>query len=375
MLDISFKNMWQRRTRTLLTIVSIAVCIMLFIVLSTATFYMNKSFTDSMGKFAGQMYVKSPSPMSAASAEFPPVSSSLPMEKAGAILALDGVDKEKSAALLLISLVPSQFQNGPPQVMAVGIPEGSEKAFYSDVKFSEGSGTFTAKDQAILGSEAAKYYNVKAGDRLALMNKELDVIGVAESSESLITNGMVMIPLSTAQDMFNRPSVTTVLLAPVSIDSTSELASKVSEKFPELEVMTQKEMMEALEKMMAQTKTFMGMINMVMLIVAGVVTLMVMIMSVSERTKELGMLRAIGASRSKILVMVMEESLIICLAGAALGILLSFLLMKAMFGGAFASIEIITQAILFMTTIGVIAALYPAVKASKIQPLEALRYE
>ncbi len=61
MLDIAFKNMWMRRTRTLLTTISIAVCIMLFIVLASTTVWVEKSISDSMSKYAGQVYVKSPS--------------------------------------------------------------------------------------------------------------------------------------------------------------------------------------------------------------------------------------------------------------------------------------------------------------------------
>lgn len=375
MLDISLKNMWQRGTRTALTAISIAVCIMLFIVLATSTFYMNKSFNDALGGYVGQMYVKSPSTMSAANAEFPPTSSSLTVENAEAIMALDGVDNDRSTPLLLIPLAPSQFQSGPPQILAVGIPEGKEQIFYSDAKVSDGSGTFSYRDQVILGSEAANYYKVKVGDTLTLMNKDLTVAGIIAPSGNIVTNGMVLIPLSTAQDMFNRPSVTTVLLASKDVKDTGTLASSVREKFPDLEVMMQKEMFESIEKMMANTRMFMGMINTVMLIVAGVVTLMVMIISVSERTREIGMLRAIGASRLNILTMVLEESLFVCISGSILGILLSFLLMKVMFGSPFASLEIIARAVIYMTVIGVLAALYPAYKASKIQPLEAIRYE
>jgi len=225
-----------------------------------------------------------------------------------------------------------------------------------------------------LGRGAAAYYKVKLGDTLPLMGRNFTVAGVLESSGNIITDGMVMMPLSTARDIFNRPAATTVLVSPANGDFDA-LTDKIKAQFPGLEVMAPGDMQKSLDTMMSTTRAFIGMITLVMLIVAGIVTLMVMVMSVSERTREIGMLRAIGARRSSILLMVLEESVFVCIAGSALGIVLSMLLMRAMFGGFLTSPDIIAQAVVFMTGIGVLAALYPAYRASRVQPLEALRYE
>jgi putative ABC transport system permease protein len=366
--------MWQRKTRTILTMVSIAVCIMLFITLSTATTYMSQSYDTLAESFSSQMYVRSPSTMSAASAEFPPLSSSISMEKADAIMSVSGLDKSKSAPLVIVALAPSLFQGGPPQVMAVGIPEGSEKAFYGAANVEDGSATLSGNDKVILGADAATYYKVNLGDTLTLMGKNFTVSGVMERNGNIITNGMVLMPLSTAQEIFNRPAATTVLVAPANGDFDA-LSGAIKAQFPGLEVMTPNDMQKSLNTMMGTTRTFIGMITLVMLIVAGIVTLMVMIMSVSERTKEIGMMRAIGARRSSVLLMIVEESIFVCIAGSAFGIVLSMLLMRVMFGGFLNSLDIIAEAVIFMTVIGVLAALYPAYRASNVQPLEALRYE
>ncbi|BAI62405.1 putative ABC transporter [Methanocella paludicola SANAE] len=374
MLDIAIKNMWQRKTRTALTVVSIAVCIMLFITLSTATTYMGKSYDTLAESFSSQMYVRSPSTMSSASAEFPPLSSSVPMDKAYAIMNMSGLDKSKSTPLIIVALAPSLFQGGPPQVMAVGVPEGNEKAFYGTAKVQEGSGALSDKDQVILGADAATYYKVSLGDTLPLMGTNFTVAGILERNGNIVTNGMVMMPMSSAQEVFSRPAATTVLISPANGDFDS-LGNAIKAQFPGLEVMAPGDMQKSLNTMMGTTKTFMGMITLVMLLVAGIVTLMVMVMSVSERTKEIGMMRAIGARRSSVLLMIVEESIVVCLAGSVLGIALSVLLIRIMFGGFLASAGIIAEAVVFMTIIGVLAAMYPAYRASNVQPLEALRYE
>ncbi|MCM1566350.1 MAG: FtsX-like permease family protein [Dehalobacter sp.] len=374
MIDIALKNMWQRKTRTGLTVVAIAVCIMLFLVLSTATGTMDEMFAASSGQFAGQMFVKTPSAQSAA--EFPPVSSSLTMEKANALMNVSGIDTARSAPLLLVQLQASMFQNGPPQVIAVGIPEGKEKAYYGDAAFGNGTGRLAGNDQVVLGNYAAyTYFKANVGDRITIQDHDFTVVGIADYTGSIITDGMVLMPLPVAQEIFSRPGVSTVLLAASSDDKVDSVGAAVTGQFPELQVMTQGDMDSTLDSMASMTHTFMGMINLTMLIVAGVVTLMVMFMSVSERTKEFGMLRAIGARRSKILALVLEESVIVCIVGSVLGILLSFLMMQFLFGGTLFSLETTAKAVIFMTVIGVIAGLIPAYRSAKIQPLEAIRYE
>jgi putative ABC transport system permease protein len=289
---------------------------------------------------------------------------------------VSGIDASRSAPLLLVPQAPSLFQNGPPQVIAVGIPEGKENTYYGDAAFGNGTGSLTGKDQAVLGSYAANtYYKVNVGDQITIQNHKFTVAGIADNTGSIITDGMVLIPLSVAQEIFNRPGVSTVLLAAPSDDKVDIVASAVRSQFSDLQVMTQDDMDSTLSSMASMTHTFIGMIDLTMLIVAGVVTLMVMFMSVSERTKEFGMLRAIGARRSRILALVLEEAVIVCIVGSVLGIFLSFLMMKLMFGGTLFSLETTVKAVIYMTVIGVIAGLIPAYRSAKIQPLEAIRYE
>ncbi|CAJ37413.1 ABC transporter permease [Methanocella arvoryzae] len=377
MIDIALKNMWQRKTRTGLTVIAIAVCIMLFLVLSTATGTMDQMFADSQSRLTGQIYVKTPSAQSGAVPEFPPVSSSMTMEQADQLMMVAGIDEASSSPLLLVPQAPSLFQNGPPQVIVVGITPGKEKAFYGDALIDSPWPIIRLGDRdVILGAYAAgTHYKVNVGDQITVQNRNLTVAGIAQPTGSIIVDGMVLMPLNVAQEIFNRPGVSTVMLTAPSEDKVDSVAAAVRTQFPELEVMTQKDVADTLNSMASTTHTFMGMINLTMLVVAGVVTLMVMFMSVSERTKEFGMLRAIGASRLKILAMVMEESVIICLIGSAVGVLISFVVMKIMFGAAFASVDVILRAVLFMTVIGIIAGLIPAYRSAKIQPLEAIRYE
>lgn len=371
--------MKQRKARTALTVVAIAVSSMMYLTLSASTGYMDQMYQDSTTGFTGQMFVKSLSSSTGAVGEFPPLSSSLTMGQADQLMNVSGIDGSRSAPLLLVALAPAMFTNGPPSAIAVGVEEGKEVAFYGDTTFQSGTGVITEKDQVVLGANAASsIYNANVGDSVLIQGRNLTVVGVGDKTGSIITDGMVLMPLSTAQELFNRPGVTTVLLAAVTPQQVDEVATEVQLQFPGLGVMTQDEMAEVLESSSSLIHTFVGLVEVTMLIVAGVVTLTMMLISVGERTKEFGMMRAIGASRYTVLSLVLGETLITCLVGSLIGVPLSLVMITLMFSSQLVSlISLVTtiEAIVFITAIGVLAGLIPAYRSARIQPMEAIHYE
>jgi putative ABC transport system permease protein len=108
-----------------------------------------------------------------------------------------------------------------------------------------------------------------------------------------------------------------------------------------------------------------------------------MLMSVFERTREIGVLRALGWRRRRVLGMIMREALLLGLMGGLTGIGVSMILvylikLAPMVGAMFAAswdLEIFARAILIAVLLGLVGGLYPAYRATKLQPVEALRYE
>jgi putative ABC transport system permease protein len=120
------------------------------------------------------------------------------------------------------------------------------------------------------------------------------------------------------------------------------------------------------------------------LIVGGIGIMNAMITSVMERTKEIGLLKALGASNNKILSLFLLESAFIGLIGGIIGILIGFGLVEliAFIGTqsgfalvAVKNFEIIFGALAFSMIVGMLSGFYPALRASKLDPVEALRYE
>ncbi len=120
-------------------------------------------------------------------------------------------------------------------------------------------------------------------------------------------------------------------------------------------------------------------VAMISLIVGGVGIMNIMLVSVTERTKEIGLRMAVGARGTDILRQFLTESVMLCLVGGAIGILLgrgsSYLVAKILHWPTLPSIGAIIASVAVSATVGIVFGYYPAWKASRLDPIEALRYE
>jgi putative ABC transport system permease protein len=113
------------------------------------------------------------------------------------------------------------------------------------------------------------------------------------------------------------------------------------------------------------------------LFIGGIGVMNIMFVSVKERTKEIGIRKAVGAKAWEILLQFLIEAVIICLAGGAIGVLLSMIttqLINQIFV-AYLSWQTVTLAIFICTVVGITFGFLPAYRAAKSEPIESLRYE
>jgi putative ABC transport system permease protein len=160
------------------------------------------------------------------------------------------------------------------------------------------------------------------------------------------------------------------------------VVTKINSQFPDVYAALAGDFVEQLPDM-ESSEAMTNAISFLAILIGGVGVLNTMLMSVFERTREIGVLRALGWRRRSILSLIMKEALLIGLLGGIAGIgtalLMIFLLQQVPMVGSFLTPiwdwEVFVRAIFIALMLGLLGGLYPAYRATRLQPVEALRYE
>lgn len=251
---------------------------------------------------------------------------------------------------------------------------------------------------AVIGAEAATemYGTTHAvGETFSLNGYTLTVVGVlAENgaSASGSNDNQILIPFTLAGRLFQQTGISTFYVSAVSSEqvqaaqaAVESYLAKAFEKYntasfgTQYSVYNQTEMLSTLSETTRTLTLMLGGIAAISLLVGGIGIMNIMLVSVSERTREIGIRKAIGAARGNILTQFLIEALVVSLLGGLLGLAISTaavrLLGPVLEMNLSVPVEVAWIAIGFSVLIGVAFGMYPANKASKLKPIDALHYE
>ncbi len=363
----SFRNLWRRRTRTLISAAGIGI--------GVATLVMLGGLVDGLiGQLNGLAGSGGTGSITVMQADVADMSlSSLDERMVNAIQAMPQV-KTTSPFVLAIIMTPEL-----PFFMAGGIDLNSPALQH--YKLIEGR-YVQRPNEVVLGKTAAQNYKLGVGDTLVVNDSRYKIVGMFETGVAWEDGGGVL-SLREAQRLMGRPrTVSYIFVDVVDPSQAKAVAAAINARFPGVRASLSSEFAQNTNDIQL-TGSMTTAIQVLAMIVGGVVVANTMIMAIYERTREIGTLRAVGWKRRRILSQVMQESLLLCFVsaifGCVLGVVIVSLLAVTPGANAFVSpvwkLSTFTSAIAVALLLGVIGGLYPAWRASHFQPVEALRYE
>ena len=226
-----------------------------------------------------------------------------------------------------------------------------------------------------------------AGKQIKIDGDKYTVVGVLTSAGSSMGNNVdstLIIPFTTAKYLNGDTTINSLYIKVENedlIDNTISTLENYLEKTKGIgtdyfSVSSQSSMLDTMSDISNTLSLLLGGIASISLIVGGIGVMNVMLVSVTERTKEIGIRKALGAKRKDILIQFLIESLVLCMFGGTIGVLLGMGIgnLLQIFGLNFvASGKIIIISFLSSAIIGLVFGIFPAYKASKLNPIDALR--
>jgi putative ABC transport system permease protein len=225
------------------------------------------------------------------------------------------------------------------------------------------------------------------GKQVYIKSQAFTVVGVAESKGGSMGGPSIddhaAIPLQTYFNLYDTKQITEYAIQVDSQEQMPEANKLIKEllgsklKDDEFSVMETKDILSAINKILGVLTMGLGGIAAISLVVGGIGIMNIMLVSVTERTKEIGLRKALGATPNVILTQFLIESSMLSVLGGAIGLIIAVLLSALInrFFPCYVTISAVTLAFSVSAITGIVFGVAPARRASKLSPIEALRYE
>lgn len=381
-LKLAFNNLLRHKIRSLLTMLGIAASVaVLFSIIS-----FNKGFERGLKKELDRTGI-----------HFMVVPSGCPHEVASLVLHGAVIPKflnlevfEKLKEIPDIELISPILVTQIPNIEKgkIDLVYGIEMAHLTKLKpHWEIDGAIPSSDDSILlGSEVADHYAIKKGEYLMYENKRFSVSGIVKKTSSQ-DDAFVYMPLTALQEITKKPKGATAIGVKVKdVEKLNTLTEDLSTKIPGIQIVTMTQVVSSLASLASSAKVLSISIAIIAIIISAIGVMNSLLMAIFERTEEIGMMRAIGASRFDIFRIIMKETALLTLTGGFVGLILSLIgsniiekfvrsFMPYVPSGKMIQFDpLLASIILFFSLfIGIFSGMFPAWRATKINPIEAIK--
>ena len=360
-------NLVHRPLRSLISIIAVAVEVtLILLIVGLATGMLNDSNTRIKGTGA-DVIVRPPGSSAIIGLTGAPVS----------IKVADVLRKQPHVAA--VSPVVIHLISGGAVEFIYGIDPASFEAVGGPFRYLEGK-AFQEPDSMLVDDFFASANKVHAGSTVKLLNKDFRVSGVVENGRG----GRRFIPITTMQDLIGAEGKASIFYVKLDDPAMADTVAQQIKHIPGMQDYSVMSMREFLSQMtperMPGLSSFIRVVVGIAVIIGFIVIFQSMYTAVMERTREIGILKSLGASKTYIVRVILRETLLLAIAGIILGMIVSFAAIPALrYRFPTLPVEITKGWILRAAIIAVIGAMfgaiYPAFKAAQKDPIDALAYE
>jgi putative ABC transport system permease protein len=278
-----------------------------------------------------------------------------------------------------VAPVVTQISSAGTLEIIAGIDLPSYEALSGGFHYLEG-GSFQGPNDVLVDDLFAKSKHVKAGQTIEILNNKFRISGIVERGKG----ARKFVPLSTLQDLIGARDKATIFYLKLDDPANADAVVEEIKGVPGMERYVVNSMASYLAAMstgnIPMLSTFINVVVGISMVIGFIVIFQAMYTAVMERTREIGILKSMGASKLYIVNVVLRETLLLALGGIVLGIVVSmaaravlahrFPLMQVVVDGGW-----IVRATLIAIVGAIAGALYPAFKAAQKDPIDALAYE
>lgn len=398
-LSLAFRSLWKRKLRTALTLLGIVIAIATLVIIVSLALGLQAAVSEQFRELGTDKFFIFPEGQIAG-----PGSGGAVQFTLADVDVVDKVSGVKDLSYAVAGNAKVEFAGSTRYTQVLGIPTGRGDVFTESGAFKIDEGRFLKKgDRGVVGLGSDFKYRsffakpVHAGDKITINGREFNVKAIMQPRGNPGDDRIILIPFEDFQEMFGTgEKIDQIVVQAESTAAVKEVAARVekklrssrhvTEKTQDFTVLTPEELLASFGNILTILTTFLLSIAAISMLVGGIGIATTMYTSVLERTRDIGIMKAVGARNQDVLSLFLLESGLLGLFGGVLGVVLGIAVSKIIehvaatqLGTALVQAEIpvwlVLGCLLFAFSIGSLSGFWPAWSASRLAPTEALRYE
>jgi len=379
MLRFAFNNLWHKRSRTLLALVGLGIAVVGFICLVSLSAGLRYTITESISKVQGVLVLEE--------GTFSPAFSSVELSWQSKIEALPETARVAPLIMMLISTVDGEKGmsglSQPPLLMGVDINQqagfkGSAMP-HNNMKrgrFLKSGDRFST----VMGPYIKDTYHKEVGQTIDVNGVRFKIVGEFETGSDLFDHDLI-IPIDVARELSGKDAgkASLFFVEPQNSQDAKKLVDKINFVLPRAKAYSTSDFAASFGSLLSMIDVFFLAVSSLALFIGVIGVLNTMLMSVMDRFREFGILRAIGWTKANLMSLVVLESFYLGIIGGIGGCIVSLGATRAMDAiltfNTYTTPELLLTGFVLSVMLGVFGGLYPAWHASKMDPVQAIRYE